>query len=444
MSSGENNLNPHSNLPDLSNFSLKKLGNLMQLSSEVLKEKDPEYWFNKAIENKNSLLWTGVIFNSNRALLLDNKHTASYLIRAFANAQSNKYQECALDVVKFFTEKYVFNRFNKVEQTISTEEWNSLYNFLSEANSEKNETVFLAVLIAKYHSGYRVVIYEEDEIILQTFTEQYVKWELLIGGLLHDFINQNGTFSCIEYFDSAIEKDIDFSAAYFERAYHCSRWRDPKEIANDFKKLIQLETNQKQPLLLLAANWLYNKDNDYSLSFIIEFASNAIMDNTLLSKEAKNDIEFLMVNLWWDANPKQWINAHNTLGNLGLDISLLLRGIMKAKMGDTADAFLDLNKAIELEPNSQNYFERGQIKSQTGDYQGAIEDFTMAITLEQTNKDYYLFPRAETKKIIKDYAGALVDIYAAIDISAETAYEELRDELERMNLPNLSEENSFE
>ena len=70
------------------------------------------------------------------------------------------------------------------------------------------------------------------------------------------------------------------------------------------------------------------------------------------------------------------------------------------------DAIEDYTKAIEIEPNSVfAYRLRGDSKSKLGDYQGAIDDYTKAIEI-YPNKAYLYNYHAESKRKLGDKEGA--------------------------------------
>ena len=71
-----------------------------------------------------------------------------------------------------------------------------------------------------------------------------------------------------------------------------------------------------------------------------------------------------------------------------------------------ADAIEDYSKAIEIEPNNVfAYRLRGDSKAKLGDYQGAIDDYTKAIEI-YPNKAYLYNYRAESKRKLGDNEGA--------------------------------------
>ena len=63
-------------------------------------------------------------------------------------------------------------------------------------------------------------------------------------------------------------------------------------------------------------------------------------------------------------------------------------GYVKAKMGDFKGTVSSLNKAIELDPQSELAYKlRGQAKFELKDYKGAKSDFEKALELNPNDKE---------------------------------------------------------
>ena len=81
--------------------------------------------------------------------------------------------------------------------------------------------------------------------------------------------------------------------------------------------------------------------------------------------------------------------------------------------GDTTNALIDMNKAIELNPKDANmFFSRGRIKARMNDHNGAEQDFSLAIALNPGMVNAYL-ARSVEKRALKKYESAFRDIYLA-------------------------------
>jgi len=93
----------------------------------------------------------------------------------------------------------------------------------------------------------------------------------------------------------------------------------------------------------------------------------------------------------------------------------------KDDLGDTKRAIQDLNKAIEIDPNSnETYFDRGFAKGKLGDYKGAIQDFSKAIEIDPNYVSVY-FNRGFAKGELGDYRGAIQDYSKAIELDPNYA-----------------------
>ena len=71
----------------------------------------------------------------------------------------------------------------------------------------------------------------------------------------------------------------------------------------------------------------------------------------------------------------------------------------------------DFTKAVELEPNLDNYFQRAATYQQIGEHQLAIADFGKALE-EDPQQPHTYFARAESRAAVGDSAGAQADIAA--------------------------------
>ena len=85
-----------------------------------------------------------------------------------------------------------------------------------------------------------------------------------------------------------------------------------------------------------------------------------------------------------------------------------LRGSAIRKNGDAKKALEDFNRAVELAPNADNYYQRGATYQLLGDHQSAIADFTQVIDMIPDLGHAY-FARAESRRAIGDIAGAEQD-----------------------------------
>lgn len=97
------------------------------------------------------------------------------------------------------------------------------------------------------------------------------------------------------------------------------------------------------------------------------------------------------------------------------------KGEAKAQANDFKGAILDLNMAIELNPNfALSYYNRGNAKFRLQDIKGAIEDFNKAILLNSTFVQAF-YNRGFVKIQLQDYNGALTDFNRAVELKPDFA-----------------------
>jgi tetratricopeptide (TPR) repeat protein len=81
------------------------------------------------------------------------------------------------------------------------------------------------------------------------------------------------------------------------------------------------------------------------------------------------------------------------------------------------EALLNLNKAIEMDPNySAAYFVRANIKDAFDDRHGAMKDYNLAVEKNPKFSDAF-FARGNVKMKLQDYYGAIDDYTSAITIN---------------------------
>jgi tetratricopeptide (TPR) repeat protein len=76
-----------------------------------------------------------------------------------------------------------------------------------------------------------------------------------------------------------------------------------------------------------------------------------------------------------------------------------LRGAALRASGDAQKAVAEFSHAIEIEPNSNSYFERGATYQILADHQHAVEDFTQAIAYNPDQPQTY-YARAESERAL--------------------------------------------
>ena len=96
-------------------------------------------------------------------------------------------------------------------------------------------------------------------------------------------------------------------------------------------------------------------------------------------------------------------------------------GVVKSDAKDYADAIVNFDKAIELNPEYvRAYYERGRAQSYLGDYDSAIASCTQVLKMDPDETDAY-YGRGSIKAHLGDYAEAILDLDKAIELDAQHA-----------------------
>jgi tetratricopeptide (TPR) repeat protein len=85
--------------------------------------------------------------------------------------------------------------------------------------------------------------------------------------------------------------------------------------------------------------------------------------------------------------------------------------------GEYVESLLNLNKAIELDPNyASAYYLRGNIKDKFDDRHGSMKDYNLAVEKNPKFAEAF-FARGNVKMKLQDYYGAIDDYTAAVTIN---------------------------
>jgi tetratricopeptide (TPR) repeat protein len=85
-----------------------------------------------------------------------------------------------------------------------------------------------------------------------------------------------------------------------------------------------------------------------------------------------------------------------------------IRGTSLRAMGDTEGAIGEFARAVEIEPNSDNYYQRGATYQLLADHRRAVADFTQAIAWDPDKPQTY-FARAESERALGETKEADAD-----------------------------------
>jgi len=98
-----------------------------------------------------------------------------------------------------------------------------------------------------------------------------------------------------------------------------------------------------------------------------------------------------------------------------------LRGNIKDNFEDRHGAMKDYNKAIEKNPKfAEALFARGNVKMKLQDYYGAIDDFSAVIAVNENFVEAY-FSRGRAKQFLQAYQDAINDCSKIIQINPKNA-----------------------
>lgn len=96
------------------------------------------------------------------------------------------------------------------------------------------------------------------------------------------------------------------------------------------------------------------------------------------------------------------------------------RGLDKFKEGKIKEAIEDFDKAIEIKPTGQVYYNRAYSKSLVEDFNGAIQDYNVAIQLQYRLAEAY-FERGYCKSEMNNFEEAIEDYTKAIEVNKNYA-----------------------
>jgi tetratricopeptide (TPR) repeat protein len=86
-----------------------------------------------------------------------------------------------------------------------------------------------------------------------------------------------------------------------------------------------------------------------------------------------------------------------------------LRATIERSTGETRDAIEDFSRAVALDPNLDNYFQRAATYQLINDHQHALADFNEALNISP-GESHTHFARAQSRAALGDYQGAKEDI----------------------------------
>lgn len=161
MDSGNNNPNQPNKLPALSNTSIQSLGNQVRLLDDLLQESNPEYWFQKAVAQKNLEDWNSSLYFLNKSLFISPKHHSSLSLKCLVLANLNKAVDCYDALLFYFNNVCVFytKAFNSItpyipdSKNLAVGEWQFISSFWLGSESNITTDKYLPVAISNICLG---------------------------------------------------------------------------------------------------------------------------------------------------------------------------------------------------------------------------------------------------------------------------------------------------
>lgn len=214
---------------------------------------------------------------------------------------------------------------------------------------------------------------------INSLDKQYAPIESVLQFLEPRIINLERLETAILDYTAVIQKNSDFTPAYFNRGvarFMLGQYKDAKE---DFDKLIILI-----PTSIIA--YFFRGNANFKLGEC---------------QDAIKDLDKAI-----ELNPEYAVAYYN-------------RGTIKSRLGQCQDAIKDLDKAIKLKPElPEAYNNRGNVKNQLENPKEAITDFDKSIDLNPEFADAY-FNRGIAKDKLEQFHEAITDFDKVIELDPE-------------------------
>ncbi len=172
--------------------------------------------------------------------------------------------------------------------------------------------------------------------------------------------------------DRTIALKPNFADAYLLRGRAHAGQGDAEPAVRDFTSVLRLRPNDVQALLLRAAASMDQKDY-----------RSAIADATAVMQIAPQ-------------NRKETSQAYN------------LRGSAIRGLGNPQKALEDFDRAVDLDPSVDNFYQRAATYQQLGEHRLAIADLTQVLKLNPDEAPAY-YARSSSRAAIGDLKGAKAD-----------------------------------
>jgi tetratricopeptide (TPR) repeat protein len=169
-------------------------------------------------------------------------------------------------------------------------------------------------------------------------------------------------------FDRAVGLDPNLVDAYLMRGRAYLVDGEIERAISDFSRTVEKRPTDSEALLWRGRSWMELKD----YQAVVRDANRALQADSRLAA------------------------AYN------------LRGLAWRALGDPRKALEDLTQAVNLAPDSYNYFQRGATYQMLGQDREALQDFNQMIAIQPDSASAY-FARARSRSALGDQRGAAQD-----------------------------------
>lgn len=221
--------------------------------------------------------------------------------------------------------------------------------------------------------------------------------------------------ACFGQFEQMIDKEVHLEKYTFEKA---KEFEDKEE----YQKAIWVYINlfpENTDSVVKCVKLIKNKLDTVDMSWYIKssFALYGAFDpDTWTNIDGESRFVPSITSKKGSWGDQLIVKISDPTGPLSSASEYNFRSIDRANANNYEGALADLNKAIEIEPRDQFYFNRAYTKTILKDYAGAITDFDSAIELEYRLSEAY-YERGFCKSQLEKVDSAIIDYTKAIEVN---------------------------
>ncbi|OQW94069.1 MAG: hypothetical protein BWK79_07795 [Beggiatoa sp. IS2] len=260
-----------------------------------------------------------------------------------------------------------------------------------------------------------------------------------------DYAEQGEFELALDYFNKAIELNINFSGAYNNRGLIYKEQGKFDLALVDYNKAVELnselaEAYNNRGLLYAEQKKIDLSLADYTYAIQLNYARDYNNRGLVYKEQGKLDLALTDYNKAIELDPKL-AEAYDNRGLLyaeqkEIDLSLAdytyaiqlnytraynNRGLVYKKQGKLDLALIDYNKAIELDPKlAESYFNRGILYSEQNKFDLALVDYNKVIELKPKSAEIYFY-RGILYKKQKEFNLALADYNKSLQLNPNLA-----------------------